>query len=98
MFVGSEIIEESRDELIVQCLSTYGDLPVPKVISRMSLIAKLMLRDAVETLKNRDSALSEEIIKRDEEVERCYLLLIRQVTMAGVNRSLIQEIGLVAPG
>src|SRR5207249_6618818 len=37
MFVGSEIIEESRDELIVQCLSTYGDLPVPKVISRMSL-------------------------------------------------------------
>src|SRR6267378_8131489 len=61
MFVGSEIIEESRDELIVQCLSTYGDLPVPKVISRMSLIAKLMLRDAVDSLKGRDPALAEEI-------------------------------------
>ena len=97
MFVGSEIIEESRDELIVQCLSTYGDLPVPKVISRMSLIAKLMLRDAVESLKNRDSALSEEIIKRDEEVDRFYLFLIRQLTMAVLNRSLIQEIGLVDP-
>ncbi len=97
MFVGSEIIEESRDELIVQCLSTYGDLPVPKVISRMSLIAKLMLRDAVESLKNRDSALSEEIIKRDEEVDRFYLFLIRQLTMAVLNRSLIQEIGLADP-
>src|SRR5207245_11576250 len=68
MFVGSEFIVESRDELIVQCLSTYGDLPVPKVISRMSLIAKLMMRDAVESLKNRDAALSEEISTRDEEV------------------------------
>src|SRR5438876_9926928 len=97
MFAGSEVIEESRDELIVQCHSTYGDLPVPKVISRMSLIAKLMLRDAVESLKNRDSALSEEIIKRDEEVDRFYLFLIRQLTMAVLNRSLIQEIGLVDP-
>jgi phosphate uptake regulator len=97
MFVGSEIIEESRDELIVQCLSTYGDLPVPKVISRMSLIAKLMFRDAVESLKNRDIALSEEIIKRDEEVDRFYLFLIRQLTMAVLNRSLIQEIGLADP-
>src|SRR6267378_2998857 len=61
MFVGSEIIEESKDELIVQCLSSYGDLPAPKVISRMSLIAKLMLRDAVDSLKGRDPALAEEI-------------------------------------
>src|SRR3989442_14165548 len=77
MFVGSEIIEESKDELIVQCLSSYGDLPAPKIISRMSLIAKLMLRDAVDSLKGRDPALSEEIIRRDEEVDRFYLFMIR---------------------
>src|SRR6266852_1726333 len=73
MFVGSEIIEESKDELIVQCLSSYGDLPAPKVISRMSLIAKLMLRDAVDSLKGRDPALAEEIILIYVEVERSYL-------------------------
>src|SRR5260370_41050417 len=83
MFVGSEIIEESKDELIVQCLSSYGDLPAPKVISRMSLIAKLMLRDAVDSLKGRDPALAEEIIRRDEEVDRFYLFIIRQLAMAG---------------
>src|SRR6266487_5142044 len=97
MFVGSEIIEESKDELIVQCLSTYGDFPAPKMISRMSLISKLMLQDAVESLKNRDIALSDEIVKRDEEVDRFYLFLIRQLTMAVLNRSLIQEIGLSDP-
>src|SRR2546429_6150646 len=94
MFVGSEIIEESKDELIVQCLSSYGDLPAPNVISRMSLIAKLMLRDAVDSLKGRDPALAEEIIRRDEEGDRFYLFIIRQLTMAGLNRSPILEIGL----
>src|SRR6266852_3775630 len=97
MFVGSEIIEESKDELIIQCLSNYGDLPTPKLISRMSLIAKLMLRDAVDSLKGRDPALAEEIIRRDEEVDRFYLFIIRQLTMAVLNRSLILEIGLADP-
>src|SRR6266705_286366 len=97
MFVGSEIIEESKDELIVQCLSSYGDLPAPKVISRMSLIAKLMLRDAVDSLKRQDTAMAEEIVRRDEEVDRFYLFIIRQLTMAVLNRSLILEIGLADP-
>ena len=97
MFVGSEIIEESRDELMIQCLSSYGDLPAPKVISRMSLIAKLMLRDAVDSLKGRDPAIAEEIIRRDEEIDRFYLFIIRQLTMAVLNRSLILEIGLADP-
>jgi phosphate uptake regulator len=97
MFVGAEIIEESKDDLIVQCLSTYGDLPAPKVISRMSLIAKLMLRDAVEALKTRDKALAEEVIRRDEEVDRFYLFLIRQLTMAVLSRNIIQQIGLSDP-
>jgi phosphate uptake regulator len=97
MFVGSEIIEESKDELMVQCLSSYGDFPTPKVIARMSLISKLMLRDAVESLRSRDKALSEEVSRRDEEVDRFYLFIIRQLTMAVLNRSMIQEIGLSDP-
>src|SRR5712692_7106879 len=97
MFVGSEIIEESKDELIVQCLSSYGDFPTPKVVSRMSLIAKLMLKDAVESLRSRDRALAEEVIKRDEEIDRFYLFIIRQLTMAVLSRGLIQEIGLSDP-
>lgn len=97
MLVGSEIIEESKDELVVQCLSSYGDLPAPKVISRMSLIAKLMLRDAVESLRSRDRALAEEVVKQDEEIDRFYLFMVRQLTMAVLNRSLIQDIGLSDP-
>jgi phosphate uptake regulator len=41
--------------------------------------------------------LAEEIIRRDEEVDRFYLFIIRQLTMAVLNRSLILEIGLADP-
>ena len=97
MFVGAEILEESRDELVIQCISSYDDLPAPKVIARMSLIAKLMVRDAVDSLRSRDVALSDEIIKRDEEVDRFYLFIIRQLTMAVLSRGMIQAIGLMDP-
>src|SRR5438128_6658350 len=56
-----------------------------------------MLRDAVDSLKGRDPALAEEIIHSDEEVDRFYLFIIRQLTMAVLNRSLILAIGLADP-
>jgi len=97
MFVGAEIIEESKDELIVQCISSYSDFPTPRVIARMSLIAKLMLRDAVDALRNRDRGLAEEVVKRDDEVDRFYLFIVRQLTLAVLSRSVIQQIGLSDP-
>ncbi len=97
MFVGAEIMEESKDELIVQCLSSYGDFPAPRVITRIGLIARLMLRDAVDALRNRDKGLAEEVVNRDDEVDRFYLFMIRQLTLAVLNRSLIQQIGLSDP-
>ena len=56
-----------------------------------------MLRDAVESVRNKDHALAEEVIKRDEEIDRFYLFIVRQLTMAVLNRSLIEEIGLSDP-
>src|SRR5438445_10294547 len=36
VFVGSEIIEESKDVRIVQCRSRYGDIPDPTTIALRS--------------------------------------------------------------
>src|SRR5260370_2184690 len=72
MFVGSEIIEESKDELILQCLSSYGDLPAPKVISRMSLIAQLMLGDHEDSLSGWARSLADELIRLMCEIVRSH--------------------------
>ena len=56
-----------------------------------------MLKDAISALKNNDKALAEEVIRRDDEVDRLYFFIVRQLKAAVYNRVLIEEIGLSNP-
>jgi len=92
--VGVEIIEESSTGILTQCLSGYIDLPLKKAVERMSIIAAGMVSDAVEALQKGKKALGEEVIQRDDEVDRFYHFILRQLNIATRDRSVIQEIGL----
>jgi phosphate uptake regulator len=95
--VGVEIIEESSTGLLTQCLSGYLDLPLKKALERMSIIASGMLTDAVGVLQGRGKDLGEEVIQRDDEVDRFYHFILRQLNIAVRDRSVIQDIGLSSP-
>ena len=60
----------------------------------MSIIAAGMVTDAVTALEGRNSALGEEVAERDDEVDRFYHFILRQLNIAARDRSVIQEIGL----
>ena len=92
--VGVEIIEEATSGILTQCLSGYVDLPLKKALERMSIIAAGMLTDAVGVLQLGGKGLGEEVIQRDDEVDRFYHFLLRQLNIAVRDRSVIQEIGL----
>ena len=92
--VGVEIIEEASSGILTQCLSGYVDLPLKKALERMSIIAAGMLSDAVTVLQTGGKGLGEEVIQRDDEVDRFYHFLLRQLNIAVRDRSVIQEIGL----
>jgi phosphate uptake regulator len=92
--VGVEIIEESSGGILTQCLSGYVDLPLKKALERMSIIAGGMLTDSVAVLQSGNKGLAEEVIERDDEVDRFYHFLLRQLNIAVRDRSVIQEIGL----
>jgi phosphate uptake regulator len=92
--VGVEIIEESSSSILTQCLSGYVELPLKKALERMSIIAAGMLTDSVSVLGGRGTDLAEEVIERDDEVDRFYHFLLRQLNIAVRDRSVIQEIGL----
>ncbi len=95
--VGVEIIEESATGLLTQCLSGYLDLPLKKALERMSIIASGMITDAVGVLQGKGKELGEEVIQRDDEVDRFYHFILRQLNIAVRDRSVIQEIGLSSP-
>ena len=92
--VGVEIIEESSGGILTQCLSGYVDLPLKKALERMAIIAGGMLTDSVAVLQGGGKSLAEEVIERDDEVDRFYHFLLRQLNIAVRDRSVIQEIGL----
>ena len=92
--VGVEIIEEAPTGILTQCLSGFVDLPLKKALERMSIITAGMLTDAVTVLQTGGKDLGEEVVQRDDEVDRFYHFLLRQLNIAVRDRSIIQEIGL----
>ena len=94
--VGVEIIEESSGGILTQCLSGYVDLPLKKALERMAIIAGGMLSDSVAVLHGGEKGLATEVIERDDEVDRFYHFLLRQLNIAVRDRSVIQEIGLTS--
>ena len=94
--VGVEIIEETSSGILTQCLSGYVDLPLKKALERMAIIAGGMLSDSVLVLQGGNKDLASEVIERDDEVDRFYHFLLRQLNIAVRDRSVIQEIGLTS--
>jgi len=92
--VGVEIIEESQSGILTQCLSGYIDLPLKKALERMAIIAAGMITDAASALHDDTAGIAEEVIQRDDEVDRFYHFILRQLNIAVRDRSVIQEIGL----
>ena len=95
--IGVEIVEEFGDELTAQCLLYTAELPVKKALARMSIIASSMQKDTMTALKGMDKGVASEIIQRDDEIDRFYFYIVRQLKMAVNNRSLLEEMELKRP-
>jgi len=92
--IGIVLLEESTKHLLVQCIINYEDLPLNKVVERICGITGYMIEDAVRALINRNKELADEVIKRDDEVDRFYFFAIRQLNQALNNPLYIHKIGL----
>src|SRR5487761_984666 len=92
--IGVEIVEETSDSLLAQCLHGHVDLPLKKAISRMAILTSSMQLDSVNSLCLSDVDIAKEIVERDDEVDRFAHFIARQLNLAVHNRMMIQEIGL----
>ena len=80
--MGVEIIEESASEVTAQCLLGYKELPVNKALNRMSILTLSMYKDAANALINYDLDLAKEVVNRDDEVDRFYFFIVRELKKA----------------
>src|SRR5437016_3818023 len=82
MVIGPEVIEESRNAVVIQDLSDTAELSAEKCLRRMHLIVRAMHEDALEALRTRDETLARDVAQRDQDVDRLYWMVAKQYNVA----------------
>jgi phosphate uptake regulator len=95
--VGVEIVEESSTQLVAQCLPMHDKLPVKTSIERMGGITSNMIGDAVTSFLGADEELAKELLKRDDEVDRFYHFVVRQMNIAVKDQRILKSLNLSSP-
>jgi phosphate uptake regulator len=94
LLIGTEIISETTDKIVVQCFLGQTNLPLLNALERMESLVHSMQNDAVIALLEGDARLAEEVVQRDLEVDRFYFYIVRQLTAAIGRTNRIQQIAL----
>ncbi len=95
-FLGSEIIDETQDEITLQILIKHSEFPIEKAVRRMAIVALAANRDAIAALKERSTTLFDSVISSHNDVNRLGLYIIRQLKH-GIERNLYRELGFKNP-
>jgi phosphate uptake regulator len=95
-FLGSEIIDETSDEITLQILIKYSEFPIEKAVRRMAIVALAANRDAIAAFKDRSTALFDSVINAHNDVNRLGLYIVRQLKH-GIERNLYRELGFKTP-
>jgi phosphate uptake regulator len=92
--VGTEIVIDTPTDLTLQVLLNYPELTVQNALSRMSIIASSMHKEALSALKKLDYSAAKSVIETDREVNRFGLYIVRLLKLAVSNPRIVKEIGL----
>ena len=93
MLIGMEVIGESAREIVLKSFLKYEDFTLRDAIRSMSKIISSMQEDAIFSLDKSDSNLAEDVVERYNEIDRFYLLIVRQLKAAMSDPELAKKIG-----
>jgi len=92
--IGPEIVEESNNIIKMKDLLNPKEMPFEKTIRRMYVLAQDMHENAIKAMNTGDKTLAEEVIKRDDEVDRLHWLIGRQSHIVLRDIILCQKMGI----
>jgi Phosphate uptake regulator len=76
--IGPEIIEETSNFVLVQDLLNPSELSIKRAVQRMALITVSMFNDSISAVSTCDSDLATDVMERDDEVDRLYMVISKQ--------------------
>ncbi len=98
---GAEIVDERYNMIIVRFLTNLEELPIRRILKRMSNMAINMLREGLKILAELDKdviidQLPDSSVK-DEEIDRLYLLVYKLVNQGILNQKLLSKLEIEDP-
>jgi phosphate uptake regulator len=81
MTIGQEVAGETEASITVKDLLNPVEMPLDRTISRMAVIVRSMHRDAMVALLTANGTLAEDVIARDNDVDRLHWLVARQFNL-----------------
>jgi phosphate uptake regulator len=95
-FLGSEIIDETDDELTLQILVKHSEFPIEKAVRRMVIVALAAHRDVILALKGGNKELYQSIVISQHDSNRLGLYIVRQLKF-GLEHNMYRELGFKSP-
>lgn len=93
MAIGQEVIEETNTLVVLKDLLNPAEMPFESTLRRMLVIVQGMHEDALTALEEGDSLRAENVIRRDNDVDRLHWLIARQFNLIIGNVNLSGEMG-----
>ncbi|MBN1214714.1 MAG: phosphate uptake regulator PhoU [Candidatus Lokiarchaeota archaeon] len=92
--IGPEIVEETNTFILIKDLLNPKEMPFDKTIKRMYILADSMIEDSIKALRAKNKELAEEVIKRDNDIDRLHWLIGRQSNIVLRDIILSQKMGI----
>ena len=97
MAIGLEIIEEYDDRIVLKDLVDPSEMKMSKSLERMRVLVRNMLTDVSTALKNDDASFIDDIVARDNDVDRLGWLISRHTNMFQKDIGLLKKVGMDHP-
>lgn len=81
MVIGPEVIEESETMILLKDLLNPLELPFRNSLKRMFVLVKEMHKDSIQALMDENHDMADDVIVRDNDVDRLFWLISRQNNM-----------------
>lgn len=94
--IGVEIGREKKDEITLKCLIDPGAAPLEDTLEEMIDLARSMVEDSINAFIENKEEIANNVISRDEEVDRKYFMIVRQLRVAVQDSVLARRLNITA--
>ena len=94
---GFEVTEEAADYILLQSIIDAGSLPLERTVERMEVLVRSMLSDLARAGELEFKEVLQLVIERDDELDKFYFLLSRQLSILLMRPELAEKMGVANP-